>query len=47
MEDPIIRREHLANQFVQMQQVSKEVMYAQCMSVNNVIKLQTENTWKT
>ena len=46
MEDPIIYREHLTNQFVQIQQLSKEVMYAHCMSAINVIKLQREKTWK-
>ena len=42
MEDSIISREHLTNQSIQMQQVTKEIMYAQsneCNECNNVTNL--------
>ena len=42
MEDSIISREHLTIQSVQMQKVSKEIMYAQsneCNQCNNVTNL--------
>ena len=42
MEDPIINREYLTNQSIQMQQVTKEIMYAQsneCNECNNVTNL--------
>ena len=35
IEDSIISREYLTNQSVQMQQVTKEIMYAQSNECNN------------
>ena len=38
MEDPIISKEHITNQSVQMQQVTKEIMYAQSNDCNECNK---------